>query len=74
MSTAARVSVREPIWFTLIRIELPTPRLMPSDRRVTFVTKRSSPTSWHFAPTSSVRAFQPSQSSSAMPSSMEAIG
>ena len=38
------------------------------------VTNRSSPTSWHLAPIASVSAFQPSQSSSAMPSSIETIG
>jgi hypothetical protein len=38
------------------------------------VTNRSSPTSWHLSPIKSVSAFQPSQSSSAMPSSMEMIG
>ena len=38
------------------------------------VTKMSSPTSWIFEPRASVIIFQPSQSSSAMPSSMEMIG
>ena len=28
----------EPIWFTFTRIAFPTPRAMPSERRVTFVT------------------------------------
>ena len=31
-SMAAKVSVRVPIWLTLMRIELPTPALMPSAR------------------------------------------
>ena len=39
-----------------------------------FVTKRSSPTSWIRSPSFSVVAFQPSQSSSALPSSIETIG
>ena len=38
------------------------------------VTNRSSPTSCTFLPRRSVRCFQPSQSSSAMPSSMLMIG
>ncbi|MNL76632.1 hypothetical protein D3C87_2026290 [compost metagenome] len=47
---------------------------MPSRRRAELVTNRSSPTSWHLLPMRSVTAFQPSQSSSAMPSSIEKIG
>ena len=47
---------------------------MPSESRVTLVTNRSSPTSWHFAPIRSVTRFQPSKSSSAMPSSIDTIG
>ena len=43
--TASIVSVSVPIWFTLTRIELPTPRSIPSCRRAGFVTNRSSPTS-----------------------------
>ena len=39
------VSVSEPIWFTLIRIELATPISMPLRRRSVLVTNRSSPTS-----------------------------
>ena len=38
------------------------------------VTKRSSPTSCTVSPIRSVSAFQPSQSSSSMPSSIETIG
>ena len=38
------------------------------------VTKRSSPTSWTASPRRSVSSFQPSQSSSSMPSSIETIG
>ena len=56
------------------QIELATPFLMPSASRFTLVTKRSSPTSWHFPVDRSVRSFQPSKSSSAMPSSIETIG
>jgi hypothetical protein len=73
-SIAASVSDKVPIWLTLIRIELPTPVSIPRCRRWTLVTKRSSPTSWTFSPIESVRAFQPSQSSSSMPSSIETIG
>ena len=38
------------------------------------VTNRSSPTSWHLSPTRSVSAFQPTKSSSLMPSSIDLIG
>ena len=74
MSTAFRVSVSVPIWLTLTSIELAAPFSMPSARRTGLVTKRSSPTSWTLSPIMSVRAFQPSQSSSLMPSSIEMIG
>ena len=43
-------------------------------RRSGLVTKMSSPTNWILLPSVSVRSFQPSQSSSAQPSSMETIG
>jgi hypothetical protein len=59
---------------TLIRIELPVALSMPRERRSTFVTNRSSPTSWQRSPILSVRSFQPCQSSSDMPSSIEKIG
>ena len=71
---ASKVSVSEPIWLTLMRIALAAPSSMPFLRRFVFVTKRSSPTSWHLPPIAFVRATQPSQSPSAMPSSMESIG
>src|SRR5450432_2806743 len=62
-----------------MRMALAMPSLMPRDRRSVLVTKRSSPTSWIFflddlLPTLSVSDFQPAQSSSAMPSSMETMG
>ena len=38
------------------------------------VTNKSSPTNWIFEPNSLVSFFQPSQSSSANPSSIETIG
>ena len=74
MLTASSVSDSEPIWLTLTRIELAMPSLMPLASRSVLVTNRSSPTSWHLAPTASVSAFQPSQSSSDMPSSIDTIG
>src|SRR3569832_2551004 len=74
ISTASRVSDSEPIWLTFTRIELAPPILMPDDRRSVLVTHRSSPTSWIFLQSASVSAFQPSQSSSAIPSSMVMIG
>ena len=67
-----RVSV--PIWFTLTRIELATPVSIPCFKRILLVTNRSSPTSWIFLPSAWVIMRQPSQSSSAKPSSMEMIG
>ncbi len=63
-----------PIWLSLMRIELAIPSSMPRFRRSTLVTKRSSPTSWTFLPSLSVRSFHVSQSSSAQPSSIETIG
>src|ERR1700704_3156480 len=76
---ASMVSVTLPIWFNLMRMALAMPSLMPRERRAVLVTKRSSPTSWIFLlddllPILSVRDFQPPQSSSAMPSSIETIG
>ena len=73
-SMASSVSVRVPIWFTLIRMLLPAARAMPSARRFVFVTNRSSPTSCTLPPSSFVSFCQPSQSSSARPSSIERIG
>src|SRR6266480_4551328 len=76
---ASMVSVTLPIWFSLMRMALAMPSLMPRERRAVLVTKRSSPTSWIFflddlLPMPCVRDFQPAQSSSAMPSSVEAVG
>src|SRR4026207_1784186 len=51
---ASSVSVREPIWFTLTRIEFATPWSMPLRRNFTLVTNRSSPTSWILSPSFSV--------------------
>ena len=44
-STVSRVSVKVPIWFTLMSIEFATSLSMPCWSRCVFVTKRSSPTS-----------------------------
>src|SRR5229473_1320005 len=78
-SMASMVSVTVPIWLSLIRMALAIPSLMPRERRAVLVTKRSSPTSWIFffddlLPMLCVRDFQPAQSSSAMPSSIETMG
>ena len=73
-SIASSVSVNVPIWFTFTRIEFAVPDAMPRRSRSELVTNRSSPTSCTFAPSRSVSSFQPSQSSSAQPSSMDAIG
>ena len=71
---ASNVSVSVPIWLTLMRMEFATPFSMPSLRMAGFVTKRSSPTSWTRLPRAAVSLAQPSQSPSAMPSSIEMIG
>src|SRR5476649_2711904 len=52
---------------------LAIPSEMPRCTRSVLVTKRSSPTSWILSPIFSVRSFQPSQSSSAKPSSMDTM-
>ena len=74
MSMAASVSVRVPIWFGLIRMELATFFWMPSARMAVLVTNRSSPTSWMREPSFFVSTAQPSQSPSAMPSSIVTTG
>ena len=50
------------------------PSEMPRAKIFGLVTKMSSPTSWIFLPSSRVASFQPSQSSSARPSSIETMG
>ena len=40
----SNVSVKEPIWFNLIKIALQAPMLMPFAKRSLLVTKKSSPT------------------------------
>ena len=63
-----------PIWFTLMRMLLAMPSSMPRCSRSVLVTNRSSPTSCTLSPSRSVSSFQPSQSSSLQPSSIEQIG
>ena len=74
MVTALMVSVRVPIWFTFTNKALAIPLSMPICSLSTLVTNKSSPTIWHLLPMACVRAFQPFQSSSAIPSSIEAMG
>ena len=74
MRTVSSVSERLPIWLTLTRIAFAAPRSMPWPSRSTFVTNRSSPTSCTRVPSAAVSCCQPSQSSSASPSSIETIG
>ena len=74
ISIASIVSVTVPIWFSLMRTELATPFSIPFRRIEGLVTKMSSPTIWIFLPIASVNIFQPSQSSSEKPSSIETIG
>ena len=69
-----KASVSVPIWFTLISTALAVPALIPRLNLSSLVTNRSSPTSWTLAPRAVVSAAHPSQSSSAMPSSIETIG
>ena len=71
---ASSVSVSEPIWLTFTRIELAVPVSIPLRRNSMLVTKKSSPTSCNLSPSASVSFFQPSQSLSAQPSSIEMIG
>ena len=73
-ATVSSVSVRVPIWFSLTRTALPTPSRIPRSRISALVTKMSSPTSCTRPPSALVWAAQPSQSSSAMPSSIDTIG
>ncbi len=73
-ATVSRVSVSVPIWFSLTRMALATPSRIPRSRISAFVTKMSSPTSWTRPPSAFVCAAHPSQSSSAIPSSMDTIG
>src|SRR6218665_4136541 len=68
------VSVKEPIWFTFTRIELAVFVSMPRCKRFTLVTNRSSPTNCTLSPILSLNIFEPVQSSSASPSSMDRIG
>ena len=68
------VSVSVPIWLSLISTEFAAPRSMPFWSSLALVTKLSSPTSWTRSPSILVKSTQPSQSSSAMPSSIETIG
>ena len=59
---------------SLIKIALAMPRSIPCCRIWLLVTNKSSPTSCTRLPKRSVSSFQPSQSSSARPSSMEMMG
>ena len=67
-----RVTV--PIWLSLMSTELAALRSIPCRMRVGFVVNRSSPTICTRSPIRSMRAAHPSQSSSAMPSSMLMMG
>ena len=73
-STVSRVSVNVPIWLSLTRTALATPSRTPLSSNVTLVTNTSSPTSCTLCPSALVSAAHPSQSSSAMPSSMDTMG
>ena len=68
------VSLNVPIWFGFIRIAFPAPLSIPSLSRILLVTNKSSPTNCTFGLRVLVSSFQPSQSSSAIPSSIEKIG
>ena len=46
--TALIVSVSEPIWFTLTKIEFATSFSIPILKRAGLVTNKSSPTNWIF--------------------------
>ena len=68
------VSVSVPIWLGFIRIALAARSSTARASRSRFVTSRSSPTIWTRSPRLAVRARHPAQSSSAIPSSIDAIG
>src|SRR5215217_3674058 len=53
-SIVSNVSASVPIWFTLMRMELPTPSSMPRVRIFGLVTNRSSPTSCTLPPSLSL--------------------
>ena len=72
--TVSSVSVSVPIWLTLTRMALATPSVDAALEARVLVTNRSSPTSCTRPPSALVSDAQPSQSSSAMPSSIETIG
>src|SRR6185503_12724355 len=73
-STASRVSVSEPIWFTFTSTALADDSAMPRAIRFGLVTNRSSPTIWMRLPSAVVSACQPAQSSSASGSSIDTFG
>jgi ribosomal protein S18 acetylase RimI-like enzyme len=72
-STVSRVSVSEPIWLTFTRIELP-PRLDAAAEALGVGDEQVVADELDRSPSASVSSAQPSQSSSAMPSSMDTIG
>jgi len=72
--TASIDSVTEPIWFTLSSRQLHAFFSAAVLMRSTFVTVRSSPTTWQPSPTLAVKLTQPSQSSWSNGSSIVAIG
>ena len=72
--TASIVSVNVPIWLNLIKIAFAVLLSIPFCNFSTLVTNKSSPTNWHLSPNLSVNIFQPSQSFSSIPSSIEIIG
>src|SRR6185436_5636220 len=57
--TASRVSVTEPIWFSLTSSEFAERSAMPRRSRSELVTNRSSPTTWTRSPTVAVSSCQP---------------
>ena len=73
-SMTFRVSVKVPIWFTLISIELADFSFIPLFNLATLVTNKSSPTIWIFLPISFVSLDQAFQSFSAKGSSIDLLG
>ena len=74
MSIAASVSVSVPIWLTLIRIELADAGVDPALQPLGVGHEQVVADELHALAERSVSAFQPSQSSSSIPSSIERIG
>ena len=69
-----KVSLTVPIWFSLIKIAFMDFSSIARCNRFGLVTVKSSPTNWTFSPRAAYNNFQPTQSFSSNPSSIDMIG